>query len=255
MYFSFYTFIIFRFLIEKRFVLCVYRIHTVIFTQGNLLYISEQSELLPYDMEEINSILQQLTENKQQQKELYEKKGLFEDQLNLWKQERLLKRKLSLLRNEETAVLIENWQYTWDVGAPVPHIVSDRLNLFLIYYLAVQRGQKEASEAVALVSFEHVISHKFGGPNDEAIEGHPLYEHGMEAYKAHEVVHSSWIAELAKINSIHTGYNSEYWKTLKHYIFTFHDDMFECIAKGYTVEIFNTTFKEVVFTATERLFK
>ncbi|AWK03521.1 hypothetical protein HYN56_04500 [Flavobacterium crocinum] len=205
-------------------------------------------------MEEINSVLQQLAENEQKQKELYEKKALFEEQLDLWKQQRLLKRKLSLLRNEETAVLIENWQYAWDIGAPMPHIVSDGLNLFLIYYLALRKQQKEVSNPVALVSFEHAISHKFGSPNDEVIEGHPLYEHGMEAYKAHQVVHSSWIAELEKINSIHTGYYPEYWKTLKHYIFTFHDNMFECIAKGYTIEVFNTRFKEVVFTATERLF-
>lgn len=203
---------------------------------------------------EINAVLQQLAENKQKQKELYEMKGSFEEQLNLWKQERLLKRKLSLLRNEETAVLIENWQYAWDIGAPMPHIVGDGLNLFLIYYLAVPKRQKDESDSVALVSFEHVISYKFGSPNDEVLEGHPLYEHGMEACKAHEVVHSSWIAELEKINSMHTGYDPEYWKTLKHYIFTFHDDMFECIAKGYTVEVFNTRFKEVVFTATERLF-
>jgi len=35
---------------------------------------------------------------------------------------------------------------------------------------------------------------KFGGPNDEALGGHPLYERGLGRYGVYEVFNSSWPA-------------------------------------------------------------
>jgi hypothetical protein len=40
---------------------------------------------------------------------------------------------------------------------------------------------------------------RFGGPNDEAIEGHPLHGRGLAAYRAHEVINSAWIEERIRI--------------------------------------------------------
>ncbi|MFB9077974.1 hypothetical protein ACFFLS_04810 [Flavobacterium procerum] len=218
-------------------------------------------------MKQINNILQQIEEIERQVKEVYEKKGICTELWNLTEQIPILKRELSLLRQQETAVLLEDWQYMWDVGAPIPHVFSNGYELFLIYYLA-QNDPKwdgtyvnvidinsSASHSIALITFEHVVHHAFGAPNDEVINGHPLYEHGLEAHTAHEIIHSSQISKLEKINAVHSCYAPDYWKKLKHYAFTFHDEMFECIARGYKAEVFNTSFKEVVFMATERLFK
>nr|WP_199002137.1 hypothetical protein [Flavobacterium sp. ASV13] len=218
-------------------------------------------------MNQINDILKKLEENKQQRRELFENKGICKELLDMLQQERILKRKLSLLKKQETAVLIENWEYPWNTGAPMPHILSSGDQLFLIYYLAVKDPKWDGSYVniidtnspvtypIALITFENEIYYTFGTPNDEVIQGHPLYDHGLEACEAHEVIHSSKIDALEKINSIHSCYDPNYWKTLKHYIFTFHDDMFECVSKGYKVEIFNESFKDVVLIATERLFK
>ena len=169
------------------------------------------------------------------------------------------------ITGEETVILLD-WEHEWDKGAPMPHIVSNGIRLFLVYYLAkndpgwdgtyvhVVNPASGDKTGVALVEFRHVVSYRFGTPNDEVIHGHPLYGKGLEAYKAHEVIRSSWIAENEKINSVHFCYNPGYWRSLKHYILTFHDDTFECIAQGYDTEIFHGAFKDVVSEAMERLF-
>jgi len=179
---------------------------------------------------------------------------------------RMLKRNLSLEKGEETAVPIE-WEYPWDAGAPIPHVISNDSRTFLIYYVNVVDPNWDGTYAnvrdttsgqedlIALVEFIRVIHFKFGGPNDEVIHGHPLYEHGLEAYSAHEVINSKWIAEQKQINSVHYRYDPARWENLKHYILTFHDEMFECIAQEYKIEVFKGAFREIVFEATKRLFE
>lgn len=40
-------------------------------------------------------------------------------------------------------------------------------------------------------------AHRFGGPNDEVIMGHPLHGNGLQAYRAHEVANSQWLRARA----------------------------------------------------------
>jgi len=53
--------------------------------------------------------------------------------------------------------------------------------------------------------------------------GHPLNGKGLEGYSPLRVKNSLWIKELEAINSIHSGYRPESWRSLNHYIFGFHD--------------------------------
>jgi hypothetical protein len=77
---------------------------------------------------------------------------------------------------------------------------------------------------------------KLGGPNDEAIAGHPLHGKGLRTYAAHQVVNSRWITEEERVNSVHPHHRSAWHDRLNHYVFCVHDSTFECLAEGYTTE-------------------
>ena len=99
-------------------------------------------------------------------------------------------------------------------------------------YATMVDPASDASEPLAIVEFERCYSHRFGGPNDEVLEGHPLYGRGLDAYRAHEVINSRWLAAEQAINSVHHWYRPEAWTTRKHYLLAFHDECFECLAEG-----------------------
>ena len=73
---------------------------------------------------------------------------------------------------------------------------------------------------------------RFGGPNDEAIRGHPLHGKGLAGYRAHEVVNSGWIEEAIKVNSVHPHHSDAAFRQLHHYALLFHDEMLEALARG-----------------------
>jgi hypothetical protein len=158
-----------------------------------------------------------------------------------------------------------DWQPAWDVGAPSPHVVTSRLRTFLVYLAsdsarttvgsAIRMIDPSAGEeeVLALVEFKSCYAHRFGGPNDEVITGHPLHGRGLEAYRAHVVENSPWLATEMATNSVHRGFRPERWQRLKHSLLFFHDDMFECLAEAWTVEVFAATFRQVVNLAVERM--
>lgn len=196
----------------------------------------------------------------------FEKQGTFNDDVYLLCQEKqLLQRSLSMAKKQETAVLLD-YPYPWDTGAPLPHVVSDGLKTFLIYYIGehdprwkaagktITDLQAGSDDVTALVTFTGCYNYKFGGANNEAIYGHPLYDHGLECYSAHEIINSNWLSEQEKINSVHPNYQHALWENYKHYIFTFHDEMFECIARDYKVDVFRGGISSVFAEATKRLF-
>ena len=55
----------------------------------------------------------------------------------------------------------------------------------------------------------------------------------MKSYSFYELRDSDLIKSLQEIGEIHPNYNPKKWEMYKHYILTFHDNMFECIAKDF----------------------
>jgi hypothetical protein len=132
------------------------------------------------------------------------------------------------------------------VGAPLPLVMSNEHVLLLAYVMEGESYEWDGRvlsdadlamfvEYVALIEFERYRSYTFGSPNDEAISGHPLYGRGLRPYSAFEVKGSSWVRQLERMNSVHLHHNPEWFKALHHYVFTFHDSMFECVAAGYKI--------------------
>jgi len=130
-------------------------------------------------------------------------------------------------------------------NAPMPKIISNDNSLYLIFYLPEEINGEISQlkvrnsildKGITVVKFEGSLSYKFGSPNDETLIGHPLYKEGLEACGGFYVNDSSWILELEKINSVHPYHNSEMYKGLKHYILSFKDNTFECIAREYLIK-------------------
>ena len=143
-----------------------------------------------------------------------------------------------------------------DVGAPTPVIYSDESYLYLFYYLSlsdenwdgtyVKIRNGNVDEGVSCIKFEGCIQYKFGDPNDEAIEGHPLYKYGLSAYAFFEVMSSEWINTLMEMNRVHPYHKDEHFSEYKHFIYFFHDNCFEVVCKSYTYDIMATNIKEAV---------
>jgi hypothetical protein len=158
---------------------------------------------------------------------------------------------------EEFAETIE-FPVKWDIGAPMPHLLTNGYRTFLVFYLKDDYSEGDRTELVALVQFLRCVSVKLGDPNDEVLHGHPLYGKGLEPYSAQIVRNSTWVKELETINKVHSQYKPEFWSELNHYIFWFHDQTFECVAKSYEVEVFRKTepeksMDEVVIETVKRL--
>lgn len=134
------------------------------------------------------------------------------------------------------------------VGAPCPVVLSGEHFLHLAYYLEQREegwdgltvrvvGEHSGGEPCALVRFAHAAAHMFGPPNDEAFAGHPLSGRGLEPYAVFEVKNSSWIRTLERMNSVHPCHQPVRFAKYKHFIFAFHDSVFECVAEGFELSV------------------
>ncbi|ULO08532.1 hypothetical protein H1230_06915 [Paenibacillus sp. 19GGS1-52] len=161
-------------------------------------------------------------------------------------------------QTKEYALPIE-WEPSWDVGAPIPQVISSGYQTYLIYYIGeasddwdginVKVIDPDSNEVlpIAVVKFNGCYAYKFGGANDEVMYGHPLYKKGLKFYSAHKVINSKWIKAEEKINSIHDYYKPERWKDRIHYLLLFHDELFECIADGYEITMYKESIESVLF--------
>ena len=114
-------------------------------------------------------------------------------------------------------------------GAPMPLIIANDVGLLLLYEVA-----PDGAELVVL-KFTRACAHSFGPPNDEALAGHPLALRGLRRYSTFEVIDSSWVRALERMNRVHPLHNEGRFRRLRHLVFTFHDNTFECIAEDVIV--------------------
>jgi hypothetical protein len=168
-----------------------------------------------------------------------------------------VERSLARARGEEVAVPIE-WTPRWSGGAPMPHVVASARRTYLLYLVDTPEPGWDGSavrvvdpsalrrETLAVATFERCYAHMFGGPNDEVFHGHRLAGRGLHGYGAYLVENSRWIAAEKQINSVHARFDPASWDDLQHYVLAFHDEMFECLARGWSVEVLETTFDEAL---------
>lgn len=143
-----------------------------------------------------------------------------------------------------------------DCGAPLPTLLSDEQRVFLIFYIQQHNPDFDGSsvhvrnasedEYVAVVTFYHYTSLKFGMPNDEAINGHRYYKLGLQPYTNYEVQNSEWIKELETMNRVHPRHDPARYSAFKHFIFCFHDSIFEIVAEKFDFLLLSETMGDVV---------
>lgn len=157
------------------------------------------------------------------------------------------------------------WIPEWSYGAPLPQIFSNGHKTYLTYFIDTPDPNWDGSYTtmvdnksdnifpLAIVTFIRPNSHRFGIVNDEAADGHPLYEKGLRVYSAHIIENSTWIEELKAIHKVHPYYSDKHWTNYKHFLLFFHDEIFEIIAEGYKIETYRSTFRDIAIEIVKRL--
>lgn len=151
-----------------------------------------------------------------------------------------------------------------DRGAPLPAIVSDEFQLLLGYITSQTDPGWNGTDVnvispssgdmlIVIVKFINPRAHLSGPPSDEIFSEHPLAPRGLNPYSIGENKCSSWIRALEKMNSVHPCHRSEYFANLRHYVFAFHDSVFECVAEGLNFELCRGTMRDIVQMMAARL--
>ncbi|MBF2003006.1 MAG: hypothetical protein IGS38_20065 [Synechococcales cyanobacterium M58_A2018_015] len=148
--------------------------------------------------------------------------------------------------SRDTVVELKNMPQS-DVGAPLPFVWADDYRLILEYLVSEPDPNWDGTDInivspdtsdmlVAIIRFHRPYIHMFGPPNDEAFHGHPLASRGLTPYSAFEVLDSSWLRQLEKMNSVHPYHDPQrFMENRHHFVFAFHDSTFECIAESFSV--------------------
>lgn len=123
-------------------------------------------------------------------------------------------------------------------GAPCPVVFAEENRLVLSYRVVEDPNYLPSTAPFGIVQFDRPYMHLFGPPNEEAIGGHPLSGRGLYPCGAFRVDNSSLVRRLERMNSVHRYHDPKRFESLIHYIFTFHDSTFECVAEaiGSTIE-------------------
>jgi hypothetical protein len=114
---------------------------------------------------------------------------------------------------------------SWDVGAPLPTILQWEHEAHIIFYL---RGD---AEGVGTMRFDGCMASTFGPPGED---GHALEGSGWEAYSPLRVVNSPWPDRLFADPA-----------GLSHFLLSFHDRTFECLAHSFEASHAAGTLKDV----------
>jgi hypothetical protein len=119
-------------------------------------------------------------------------------------------------------VLVEDW--------PPPDTVTPAIVWAGPSGLLIGYGTGEGEAAV--VTFPDWADVKAGGPNDEALNGHPLYKYGLKHYSIHRVENSPWLDELDRQNSVHPQHSSSRFRAAKsHYFFALKEETVEVLVR------------------------
>ena len=130
-----------------------------------------------------------------------------------------------------------------------PIVVQTELSTFVVFKAVFsQRGADGRYQIAgfALVEFVHCHVSKFGLPNNDAWVGHPLYVQISEAdgwMEMMEVRNSTWKAELERQNKV--SYPDWDWPH-RHFIVSFRESTFECIAKDMKITVLNEAHEVVL---------
>ena len=121
-----------------------------------------------------------------------------------------------------------------DAGAPEPVVEAHEHLVRLAYFPS--DGSISSDQQKAVVEFRGCKSFLFGMPNDETLDGHPLWERGLHFYQPARVLESSWVRQVERMASVHDQHSPSRFSELLHLIIPFHDSTFECLTDTFSVQ-------------------
>lgn len=151
------------------------------------------------------------------------------------------------------------------VGAPLPVVLADGHSVVVAYLMDTTpegwdgstppRGvtPESSDEKIVVVTFTGCLAHFMGPPNDEAFDGHPLASRGLAPYGSFEIKGSSWIREMERRNEVHRDHRGGWLDCWRHFALTFHDEVFECVARSFSAEVAMGSVASVVPSMAARL--
>jgi hypothetical protein len=118
------------------------------------------------------------------------------------------------------------------VNASEPFVVANERRVAVAYRLDEAEFERfgpfsEGDDPFCVVLFSEAVFHQFGPPNDGDLDAHPLTQHGLRRYSGHEIEHSSLVLDSWGQAALTDGW--------RHYVFTFQDSTYECVAADCTV--------------------
>ncbi len=67
------------------------------------------------------------------------------------------------------------------------------------------------------------------------------------------MANSRWLAELVEINRVHDRFDAGRWTSRRHFLFVFHDETVEAIARDVEIETFQGSMPTLLAETIERL--
>jgi hypothetical protein len=135
----------------------------------------------------------------------------------------------------ERAVVLEEPGLDWSAGAPQPFVVSSEDRTCVGFHRRENPADYAEVDQITVAELVRCTCFKFGFPNDEALQGHRLFGHGLEFYRLHEVADSAWLRELRGVEAVHPLAAAVPFESARHFVLTFHDTTLEAIATGIRV--------------------
>jgi hypothetical protein len=134
-------------------------------------------------------------------------------------------------QQEDQVVLLDSVPHP-AADAAEPFIVASERRVILSYPIAEADFERFGpfdpdDDPFCAVLFPDAVFHRLGPPGDGDLTIHPLASQGLAGYSVHEVVNSSLAAEIAAVASPGPAQ--------RHFVITFQDSTFECVASDYTV--------------------
>ena len=149
-------------------------------------------------------------------------------------------------------------------------IQTENMTLVVFRALSVKLSDSGCYDDLgfAVVECERCSRSQFGYPNDEGLPEHPLYHQGLsDADGIAEVINSSWAAALEKqmetsarriwgssydeAYSVPEGENQRF--AGRHFIFTFKENTFECIADSLKLHLIKISYQEAISFINQRM--
>lgn len=141
-----------------------------------------------------------------------------------------------------------------DAGVSAAILLQSEYSVFLCFNAATIEKTAACSPSdpprISVIEFKLCQMTRFGGPNDEGLPEHPLYSKGLSRamYSVCEVLNSSWAAaeaERQRKSAMRIRGDATSVKGCRHFLVSFHDSTFECLAKDLSVSLSAEPFPDI----------